>query len=237
MAVTGLVVKTPPDKTQYVATELLDLTGLVVTIVDDVAGETDVELADFVANDLTTVPAEGDAVTTDNITVEIFYNAGELDETSALTTIFVSTPGVYFGNIPSALRAGGGYVRWREGQKFAADVYVKVPNDPSQEVTWSTSDDTVLTVSDEGVIQAVSTGLATITATSVADPTLHRDVNINVITLNEHITGAQVHALIASMDSETQQRFIEEQVKRMITIEDNTDNLYTAQLALVCSVI
>ncbi|MNW17250.1 Bacterial Ig-like domain (group 2) [compost metagenome] len=45
------------------------------------------------------------------------------------------------------------------------------PIGASQTVTWSTSDATKATVSETGLVTGVAVGSATITATSVADPT------------------------------------------------------------------
>src|SRR5690606_7067761 len=45
------------------------------------------------------------------------------------------------------------------------------PVGANQTVTWSTSDATKATVSETGLVTGVAAGSATITATSVADPT------------------------------------------------------------------
>ena len=47
-----------------------------------------------------------------------------------------------------------------------------VTGDETNSVTWSSSDDTIATVSDSGVVTGVKAGSVTITATSVINPTV-----------------------------------------------------------------
>ena len=236
MAVIGLQVKTPPTKTEYVATELLDLTGMVVTIIDDDVADTDVALEDFGANLITTSPADGDALSFGDTTITVTYNDGESDMAVTTQLIMVYSIGINLGNIPPALRAGGGYVRWQEGQKLTVTPTVRVPNETNQSVTWSSTDESIL-VAEDNVIQAMGLGTATLTAAAVSDPGVTAEVTIEVITISDHLTGAQFHKLLLSMDMNTQMRFYEESLRRMIEIPNSDDNLHTAQLALICSVI
>ncbi|WP_034861266.1 S-layer homology domain-containing protein [Ruminiclostridium cellobioparum] len=57
--VTSVTIKTPPTKTSYKAGEVLDLTGLVVTLTKSVGDPEDVALANFSAKGITATPANG----------------------------------------------------------------------------------------------------------------------------------------------------------------------------------
>ena len=56
------------------------------------------------------------------------------------------------------------------------------PSEASQEVTWSTSDETIATVSPSGSVRGIAEGKVTITATSDVDATISDSVEITVIT-------------------------------------------------------
>ena len=55
------------------------------------------------------------------------------------------------------------------------------PSEASQEVTWSTSDETIATVSPSGSVRGIAEGKVTITATSDVDATISDSVEITVI--------------------------------------------------------
>lgn len=57
-------------------------------------------------------------------------------------------------------------------------------------VTWSSSDETIATVDDNGVVTGISVGKATITATTVAEPNLTADCEVEVFELpNSTLSG------------------------------------------------
>jgi len=57
---------------------------------------------------------------------------------------------------------------------------VAVINGADQAVTWSSDDEAVATVSVTGVVSALTPGTATVTATSVADPSKHDSIIVSV---------------------------------------------------------
>lgn len=66
-------------------------------------------------------------------------------------------------------------------------------NDPSQAVTWSSSNTSVATVSSSGVVTAKAIGNATITATSQADGTKSGTCTVNVSDSTVHVTGVSLN--------------------------------------------
>ena len=66
-------------------------------------------------------------------------------------------------------------------------------NDPSQEVTWSSSNTSVATVSSSGVVTAKAVGNATITATSQADGTKSGTCTVTVTDSTVHVTGVSLN--------------------------------------------
>lgn len=68
------------------------------------------------------------------------------------------------------------------GKTFTITVTKYTPATVKQEVTWSTSDATVATVSDNGVVTAVKEGTATITATSTEDSKVQATCAVTVKT-------------------------------------------------------
>ena len=72
--VSSVAVKTAPIKVTYTDVEILDLTGLVVTLTKTDASTQDVALADFAANGITTVKAHGAALVVADTTVVITLN-------------------------------------------------------------------------------------------------------------------------------------------------------------------
>lgn len=66
-------------------------------------------------------------------------------------------------------------------------------NNPSQAVTWSSSNTSVATVSASGVVTAKATGNATITAISQADDTKSGTCTVNVSDSTVHVTGVTLN--------------------------------------------
>ena len=71
-----------------------------------------------------------------------------------------------------------------EYKKFGASVY---PETAYQGIIWSSSNPSVVTISDDGIVTALKEGSATITAKSVVDPTKKRDYTVNVSGMSDKI--------------------------------------------------
>ncbi|GEM_PF-3388840 len=71
-AVTGLAVKTPPDKTNYIEGEKLILEGLTVTLQRE-EGSTNINFADFSENGIVTDPANNAVLATDHTAITITH--------------------------------------------------------------------------------------------------------------------------------------------------------------------
>ncbi len=74
----------------------------------------------------------------------------------------------------------GGSTKVKEGQTLQLTATVSKTGVVSDAVTWSSSSEAVATVSSSGLVTGVSAGSATITATSVADPSKFGTYNIQV---------------------------------------------------------
>ncbi len=72
--VTGIAIKTPPNKTDYAEGDKLDLTGLVVTLTKSDSSTQDVSLSDFKSKGITTSPANGEVLTAETAEVVIAVN-------------------------------------------------------------------------------------------------------------------------------------------------------------------
>ena len=234
-------IKEPPDKIYYLIGEDLDLTGLVIELVYNDETTEEVAFADFGDNDVTVDPENGATLGEDDDHFEIFYHQGETNEVQHVYWITLEAEGVTIF-YPSDIILGPGtdhtgYIRWREGRTYQLVAQVRLIGDPGDDVVWTSSDEEVATISESGVLTALAAGTTDITATSVEDGTHEDVVAFEVFVLDEYITGEKVHKLISAMDISVQIRFVEEMTRRMITIEETSDNLHTAQLALICSVI
>ena len=95
-------------------------------------------------------------------------------------------------------------------------------NDPSQVVTWTSSNTNVATVSSSGVVTGVSTGVATITATSVLDGTKSASCTVTVI---NSITPVQTSALSKVFADEG---YSNEQAITTVTFYDSDPDTITA---------
>jgi|GEM_PF-1982317 len=75
VTVTSVTVMTSPTKTTYTAGELLDLSGLVVTLHKSNSTTEDVAFADFATKGITTTPANGTGLSVSDTAVNISYTA------------------------------------------------------------------------------------------------------------------------------------------------------------------
>jgi hypothetical protein len=67
---------------------------------------------------------------------------------------------------------------------------VAEPWGSSEEVTWSSSDDSIASVDENGIVTGVSEGVATITATSVEHPDVSASAEVEVFVIKMTLTGA-----------------------------------------------
>lgn len=85
ITVTGITIQNPPATIEYNAGEVLDLTGLVVTLSKSNSTSENIALADFSANDLSTNPANGATLATTNTAVTITHGASSLSVDQNIT--------------------------------------------------------------------------------------------------------------------------------------------------------
>ena len=90
---------------------------------------------------------------------------------------------------PASVELSAGEITIFSGDSVALSCHVLPDDTTSDKLTWSTDDRSVLTVSDSGVITAKTKGSATVTATSVYDPTLSASVIVTVVERTVPPTG------------------------------------------------
>jgi hypothetical protein len=131
---------------------------------------------------LVTANAAGTATITATSTVD-----GSKKGTATITVNAPTISGVSISP-PSALLNIGGT------QQFTANVTGSLGFNPA--VTWSTSNATVASVSNTGLVTANAAGTATITATSVADPSKSASATVTVV---DTLTFQNYSAVVATV--------------------------------------
>lgn len=76
-----------------------------------------------------------------------------------------------------------------EGQKLTLQGMTWPWNVTDPSVTWSSTDETKATVNEKGVVTGLSEGLVTITATSNLDPTKSASCTLEVVRMDQKLTG------------------------------------------------
>lgn len=162
-----VTINTSPIKTTYTAGEVLDLTGLAVTLHKSDGTTEDVLFANFAAKNITVNPANNTVLTTANVNITIIYTP---DNVSVNQPIWVNSAtatvtGVSITPSDITLQQGDVY-------QFAATV--TGTNNPSQSVEWGVSgnNDSGTVISSAGLltVAANETGEGlTVIATSTAD--------------------------------------------------------------------
>lgn len=91
---------------------------------------------------------------------------------------------------------------WTDGRNSEAQLRVNVvPNDAKPKIQWSSSDSSIATVDENGLVKGVSPGEATITATA-GEATSSRQVVVRGVRLNTHSVDVRVNQQV-SVDWET----------------------------------
>ena len=115
------------------------------------------------------------AISVGNATITVTTEDGSYTADCAVTVTPSTTPVIPVDNITLSKYA----TTLEVGQTETITATVSPSDATNQSVTWSSSDDNIATVNN-GVITAVSAGTATITATSVADPTKYASCTVAV---------------------------------------------------------
>ncbi len=107
-------------------------------------------------------------------------------------------------------------------------------NNPSQNVTWTSSNSSVAYVSSNGMVTAKSKGTATITATSVEDDTKSGTCSVTVVKTGETNLSETTYELVNSMDefdSSRKMAIVASGYNYAISTTQNTNN--RARVAIV----
>ena len=120
VTVTGISVKTAPDKVTYTVGETLDLTGLEVTLTKSDSSKEDVAFADFASKGITASPANGAPLATTNTKVTLTHteSSKSVEQTitvnAAASSINWLSPQIAITNAvrPTALHDGTDYHIW-----------------------------------------------------------------------------------------------------------------------------
>ena len=161
-AIVILTIKSPPAKMTYTAGEALNLSGLTVALIFDEGSPEDVAYSNFNAYNMTTVPAHGTPLTVAHngqpVTVTgggKSANTGNLTVSAGTTSVPVT--GVTLNHSTLTMTAGG---------TETLTATIAPSNATNKNVTWSSSNTSVATVSTSGLVTAVAAGTATITVTT-----------------------------------------------------------------------
>lgn len=100
ITVTGLTIKTPPNKLIYTAGDTLDLTGLAVTCAKSDSSSEEVALADFAAKGITASPDNGTVLATTDTEVTITHTVSGKSVKQAITVVPAPVPMKIITNIP-----------------------------------------------------------------------------------------------------------------------------------------
>lgn len=103
---------------------------------------------------------------------------------------------VYIEARPESIEIKGMKDTLAVGKKLSLSTTMLPKNVNNKKVTWSSSDDTIASVSDKGRLTANSAGTATITATSVLDPSISGSATIQIIQLAKKISFSQKEASV-----------------------------------------
>lgn len=95
-----------------------------------------------------------------------------LGDEITITVLKVLPEGIEIDNLPPELRVGDAH---------RLDLVFRPTNTSDRSVIWESSDETVISVSESGKLTAMAEGTATVSVTSVADPSLNSSVEITVL--------------------------------------------------------
>ena len=119
-------------------------------------------------------------------TVKITATANDGSEVTGgydLTAVWVSMTGITLDTASLDLKIG-------DIQKLTATVAPEDASDPA--VTWSSSDEDVASVSEDGTVTAVKPGTATITAAGKTETDVKQTVSVTVQEPNNKVTGITI---------------------------------------------
>ena len=183
-------------------------------------------------NNVATVSANGlvTAIATGNTTITVTTNDGGYTATCGVTVID-TTPvvtGVELSKTEVELDIN-------HADQIKLNATVLGYNDPSQSVTWASSDSNVATVSSTGLVNAVAPGNATITATSVANNQKKATCAVTVIDssiITDSITNSSLgftsgdsgYCLKTNVSDGTKARYSVHSYKNSTYIQFNTSN-------------
>lgn len=142
------------------------------TVADVSASLVDVVLGDRSKMEFTVTPKEAVTAGSETITFQVLFD----DKAVGTATCSVTVQWADVGSVAISQSSATMYVG---GSTLDLDATV-TPTNANPAVTWSSSDTTVATVDENGVVTAVSVGTADITATSNGDPTKTAKCSITV---------------------------------------------------------
>ncbi|AFA50139.1 leucine-rich repeat protein [Acetobacterium woodii] len=186
VTVTSVTVKTTPTKITYTAGELLDLTGLVVTLNKSNSTTEDVPLADFATKGITTTPTNGTGLSDSDNAVNITYTADNQSVSQSITVnpVTVTVTSVTVKTAPTKITYTAGdlldlsglVVTLNKSNSTTEDVPLAdfatkgITTTPTNGTGLSDSDNAVTityTADHQSVSQSITVNPAAVTVTSV----------------------------------------------------------------------
>lgn len=136
----------------------------------------------------------GDSGNTTGYLYDAIYRL-EVTDTSGNVTVQRFEVGVEFTDVPETVTPSGTSIEVVKGATYALSAVVGPYNltDEAKAVTWSSADESIVTVDDNGVVTAVNKGTTTVTVSTVYNGAdgkpVTADVNVKVFTLPITATG------------------------------------------------
>ena len=180
VTVTNISVKYGPNKTNYFEGDVLDLTGLVVTLEKSNSTSEDVAFADFASKSIATIPANGAVLSTTNNKVTITAGGKSVEQTISVSPVTVT--GISIKTAPTqtdyyegqSLNLSGLVVTLQKSNGTSEDVAFasfgskSITTSPADGAMLSTSNDKVtITAGGKSVEQPITVSPVTVTGISV----------------------------------------------------------------------
>ncbi|WP_256621750.1 PGF-pre-PGF domain-containing protein [Methanolobus chelungpuianus] len=176
ITVTGVEAVNLPTKENYIEGETLNLSGLLVRLIRSDGSTVDVAHSEFAANGLTTIPSNGDTLSTANTTITIAH----ADRATATLTIKVNAAPVPVTQI--VVTGSGNSTTVEKGKTLQMSAAVLPESANNKNVVWSVvkGSGTASVSSTTGLLTGTGAGTVTVVATAADGSGVQGALNITI---------------------------------------------------------